>query len=207
MQFLPLQADKYGIVQEFESGAKRPFLQQKYGISHGTLAGFIKNCENIKASVQKPASMESKSTWQSKFTKVESVLIEWLRQVCGDTSGEVFTCAVLLAKSQEIAKQRKNRSLPGYTEDEASKLDKNWIEHFKKRHGISSKAIVGESVSADSEAAKPAGKRRSSLLNRSFLPRIFTMVMRQACSGECLQTELGSSAGKSARAENSQRSK
>ena len=36
-------ADKYEILQELDKGAKRTFVQEKYGVAHGTLAGFIKN--------------------------------------------------------------------------------------------------------------------------------------------------------------------
>ena len=38
-------AEKYEILQELDKGAKRTFVQEKYGVAHGTLAGFIKKRE------------------------------------------------------------------------------------------------------------------------------------------------------------------
>ena len=35
-------AEKYEILKELDAGVKRPFLEQKHGISHGTLVGFLK---------------------------------------------------------------------------------------------------------------------------------------------------------------------
>ena len=40
-------AEKYEILQELDKGAKRTFVQEKYGVAHGTLAGFIKNFSDI----------------------------------------------------------------------------------------------------------------------------------------------------------------
>ena len=46
-------AEKYAILQELDKGVKRTFVQEKYGVAHGTLAGFIKNREEIVAKVKK----------------------------------------------------------------------------------------------------------------------------------------------------------
>ena len=52
-------AEKYEILQELDKGAKRTSVQEKYGVAHGMLAGFIKKREEIEASVKKPTSLYS----------------------------------------------------------------------------------------------------------------------------------------------------
>ena len=54
-------AEKYEILQELDKGAKRTFVQEKYGVAHGTLAGFIKKREKIDyfLPAMKPANKSS----------------------------------------------------------------------------------------------------------------------------------------------------
>ena len=54
-------AEKYEILQELDKGAKRTFVQEKYGVAHGTLAGFIKKREEIDyyLPAMKPANKSS----------------------------------------------------------------------------------------------------------------------------------------------------
>ena len=54
-------AEKYEILQELDKGAKRTFAQEKYGVAHGTLAGFIKKSEEIDyfPPAMKPANKSS----------------------------------------------------------------------------------------------------------------------------------------------------
>ena len=47
-------AEKYVILKEIDAGAKRAHLEQKHGISHGTLAGFLKNRMQIDTAVTSP---------------------------------------------------------------------------------------------------------------------------------------------------------
>ena len=68
-------AEKYAILQELDKGAKRTFVQEKYGVAHGTLAGFIKNREEIVAKVKKATSMDAKSSRQSSFPELDEALL------------------------------------------------------------------------------------------------------------------------------------
>ena len=47
-------AEKYEILKELDAGVKRQFLEEKHGISHGALAGFLKNRATIEASIATP---------------------------------------------------------------------------------------------------------------------------------------------------------
>ena len=62
-------AEKYEILQELDKGAERTFVQEKYGVAHGTLAGFIKKREEIEASVKKPTSLAAKNTSQRYYAQ------------------------------------------------------------------------------------------------------------------------------------------
>ena len=144
-------AEKYEILQELDKGAKRTFVQEKYGVAHGTLAGFIKKREEIEASVKKPTSLAAKNTRQSSFPELDTALLEWFRQIRSDSSDVSISGADLLLKAEEIVTKLKERDVDGY---DLAVVDKNWIDRWKKRHGVAKKLIVGESASADEPAAK-----------------------------------------------------
>ena len=144
-------AEKYEILQELDKGAKRTFVQEKYGVAHLTLAGFIKKREEIEASVKKPTSLAAKNTRQSSFPELDTALLEWFRQIRSDSSDVSISGADLLLKAEEIVTKLKERDVDGY---DLAVVDKNWIDRWKKRHGVAKKLIVGESASADEPAAK-----------------------------------------------------
>ena len=74
-------AEKYEILKELDAGVKRPFLEQKHGISHGTLAGFLKNRATIEASIATGTNLDWKSTKLSRYPEIDAVLFEWFRSL------------------------------------------------------------------------------------------------------------------------------
>ena len=139
-------AKKYEILKELDAGAKRPFLVQKHEISHGTLAGFLKNRAMIETFIASASNLDSKSTKLSRYPEIDTALLEWFRCLKSTAPNESVTGPFLLEKSICIAEKLKVRNVPGY-------LDLNWIDRWKKRHNITSRQISGESQSADHAGA------------------------------------------------------
>ncbi|XP_065196846.1 tigger transposable element-derived protein 4-like [Sycon ciliatum] len=144
-------AEKYSMIQDVDKGIKRIFVQEKYGVSHGTLAGFLKDRERIEDNVKSPTKLEARANRQSRYHEVDTALLEWFRNIRSTRTDTVVTGLDLLAKATTLAKKLSENHIEGY--DNFS-LDLNWIERWKKRHGVSCKQIVGESASADHASAK-----------------------------------------------------
>ena len=138
-------------MKELDAGAKRPFLEQKHGISHGTLAGFLKNRAMIETSIASASNLDSESTKLSRYPEIDTALLEWFRCLKSTAPNESVTGPFLLEKSICIAEKLKVRNVPGYLEPVF--LDLNWIDRWKKRHNITSSQISGESQSADHAGA------------------------------------------------------
>ena len=156
-------AEKYEILKELDAGAKRPFLERKHGISHGTLAGFL---TSIEASISTASNLGSKSTKLSRYPEIEAALLEWFRCLKSTAPEESVTGPFLLEKSKYIAEKLKTRNVPGYLEPVF--LDLNWIERWKKRHNITSRQISGESQSADHEGADNWLSKQLKLIKEEF---------------------------------------
>ncbi|KAI6661981.1 Tigger transposable element derived 6-like protein [Oopsacas minuta] len=144
-------AEKYKILKELDAGAKRPFLEQKHGISHGTLAGFLKDRAIIETSIASASNLDSKSTKLSRYPEIDTALLEWFRYLKSTAPDESVAGPFLLEKSICIVEKLKVRNVPGYLEPVF--LDLNWIDRWKKRHNIISRQISGESQSADHAGA------------------------------------------------------
>ncbi|KAI6648126.1 Tigger transposable element-derived protein 6-like [Oopsacas minuta] len=122
-------AEKYKILKELGAGAKRPFLKQKHGISHGTLAGFLKDRVMIETSIASASNHDSKSTKLSRYPEIDTALLEWFRCLKSTAPDDSVTGPFLLEQSMCIA------------------------EKLKKHHDITSRQISGESQSADHAGA------------------------------------------------------
>eukprot|EP00117_Sycon_ciliatum_P047765 scpid96935/ scgid34084/ Tigger transposable element-derived protein 6 len=144
-------AEKYSMIQDVDKGIKRIFVQEKYGVSHGTLAGFLKDRERIEDNVKSPTKLEARANRQSRYHEVDTALLEWFRNIRSTRTDTVVTGLDLLAKATTLAKKLSENHIEGY--DNFS-LDLNWIERWKKRHGVSCKQIVGDSASEDHDSAK-----------------------------------------------------
>ena len=73
--------EKYAILKEIDAGAKRAHLEQKHGISHGTLAGFLKNRMQIDTTMTSAANLDSKSCKTSRYPEIDEALLQWFKRV------------------------------------------------------------------------------------------------------------------------------
>eukprot|EP00117_Sycon_ciliatum_P008636 scpid95456/ scgid11251/ Tigger transposable element-derived protein 4 len=157
-------AEKFGILQDLDTGAKRKDVEEKHGISHGTLAGFIRDRERIaNASAKSTAQgFQSKlSIRQPRFCEVESIVLEWLQQEASLAPKKVLSGPDLQAKAQYIFRALVSRGIDLYKDEDVEKLDLSWIQRFRKRYGISGKASVDESPAASATACKSRGKKET----------------------------------------------
>ena len=144
-------AEKYEILKELNGGAKRVFLHNKHGISYGTLSGFINNRPQIEAAVTSSTSLNSESSKQCRHPEIDAALLQWFRLLTTSSPEEIYTGPLLLQKAEEIGAKLTERGIEGYVDPPALGLD--WIEWWKKRHGVVSRKVSGESHSADLEGA------------------------------------------------------
>ena len=141
-------------------------MEHKHGISHGTLAGFLKNRATIEASIATGTNLDWKSTKLSRYPEIDAVLLEWFRSLKSIAPEESVTGPFLLEKSKCIAEKLQKRNVSGYLEPVF--LDLNWVERWKKRHNISSHQISGESQSADHTAANTWQSTQLKLIREEF---------------------------------------
>ena len=73
--------EKYAILKEIDAGAKHAHLEQKHGISHGILAGFLKNRMQIDTTMTSAANLDSKSCKTSRYPEIDEALLQWFKRV------------------------------------------------------------------------------------------------------------------------------
>ena len=103
--------EKYRILAEFDQGAKRSFLQEKYGLPHGTLAGIIKKRREIEARIRSTDGLQSKSSKQSRYPDVDSALVRWFRSVRTDSPETPISGNDLHGKAIEIYSKLQERGV------------------------------------------------------------------------------------------------
>ena len=152
---------KYEIVKLHQNGMRQTEIAKLKQIPRSTIAGYIKNSEDIVSKFEEGGPSDAKRFKSHNFDLVDEPLIKFFklaREQNIPISGEM-----LLEKAKKYAKE--------LDYSEYSKLDINWINRWKKRNGIVAKKLHGEGQSADSEGAADWLNNRLPLLMEEYSPQ------------------------------------
>ena len=122
-------------------GAKKK-VAEKYGIKESTMYTILSQQEKLTSSFEKGEGTSRKRLKLSSYENLDAALLAWFTQ---QRSANIpISGPILIEKATQLAH---------LLNIENFKSSSGYLSNWKKRHGISFKAICGESKSADSEAA------------------------------------------------------
>lgn len=148
-----------------QPGAKRADVEAHFGVSHGTLGGFLAKRADIEKHVKMPTALDAKSSRQTPLADLDAALLEWFRNVRAVSSDVSLTGPDIGVKAEQIVGKLRERNVEGY---EDAVVDMSWVDRWKKRHSISRKLIVGESASADHGSANDWLSTQVAAIRREF---------------------------------------
>ena len=130
---------KYEVVQLLMTGCKQKFIADKFHVNESTISR-LKNNQNEIVSEFEFGKQNFNAMRHKHFQleKVDAVLLEWFRTVSAGKAG--VSGALLQEKAKEFAIKLK------FQEEDVVKIDMNWINRFKSRHGIVAKKLHGEAA-------------------------------------------------------------
>jgi hypothetical protein len=131
---------KIGIINEIDDGKlSKTLIADKYGLKKSTLSTIIKNRDSIKSAYESDCLSPARKKMRfGRHEEVDDALLKWFREA--RSSNIPLSGETLMLKANELAK------MLGYDDFTASS---GFIERFKKRHGIISKSVCGESAAVD----------------------------------------------------------
>lgn len=152
-------SEKVKILDKLKSGSSAASLASEYGLNESTVRYIKKAEDKIRSSVQasakptlKAAYVSRRNPYLEKMEKMLSVWIEDQTQKNAPLSG-----TLIRAKAASIFEDLKD-SVPLATTSKEPELtfqaSRGWFDNFKKRFNLHNLKLVGESASADHEAAR-----------------------------------------------------
>uniref|UniRef100_A0A023GKX0 Putative tigger transposase n=1 Tax=Amblyomma triste TaxID=251400 RepID=A0A023GKX0_AMBTT len=124
------------LIKEVEKGRRQKTdIAKEFGIPPSTLSTVLKNKDAVLDGFEKSFSSKRKRNRDSKYPEVEGALLQWLKNA--RSANLPVNGPALTAKAEALALQMGHKDF---------KCSNGWLERFKKRHGVTSKTIVGESA-------------------------------------------------------------
>lgn len=152
-------SEKIKILDKLGSGSTAASVASEYGINESTVRYIKKAEDKIRSSVQAAAKSTLKAAYVSRrnplLEKTEKLLSVWIEdqtQKNAPLSGLIIRNKAAsifedLVDSQPLA-SASNSPEPSF------QASRGWLENYKKRFNLHSLKLVGESASADHEAAR-----------------------------------------------------
>lgn len=152
---------KVQLIREVEKGGRQKSeIARQFGIPPSTLSTVLKNKDAILDGFEKSFSAKRKRNRDSMYPEVERALLEWLKNA--RSANLPVNGPALTAKAEALAAQMGKQDF---------KCSNGWLERFKRRHGVSSKSIVGESAAVDRDVVDGWRKHRLSALLQQYEDR------------------------------------
>ena len=139
--------DKVAALDRIKSGASRSLICKELGLAESSLRGWLKNESKLRDSCMESEDAGSIRK-RARFTndhRLETAVITWFQQQ--RAAGAPISGPIIQAQAIKFDKQINGES-------SHFSASNGWLQKFKERHGISQFSIVGESRSADLEAAE-----------------------------------------------------
>ncbi|XP_063309192.1 tigger transposable element-derived protein 1-like [Pelobates fuscus] len=146
---------KLNIITDHDAGNTTKEVATKYSLSKSTVSTILKDREKYLKEVKNAQSLHS--TWirtkenKSLIPHMEKLLTAWISDQTGRLHMPV-TYATICAKALSLFEMLKQRK--GGNVEETFSASSGWFDRYKKRAGWHNIKILGESASADTEAAK-----------------------------------------------------
>lgn len=134
--------EKYEIIQKLQNGTKQSEICLQMGLSKSTVGTIWKERVKILA-VYERDNCTAKKLRKSHHEELDRGLLKWFSQKRLDNV--TVSGAILQEKASDLGSKIENKEF---------NCSRSWIERFKKRHGICSGKIAGESASVDMETVQ-----------------------------------------------------
>ncbi|KAH7976637.1 hypothetical protein HPB52_017084 [Rhipicephalus sanguineus] len=152
---------KVQLIREVEKeGRQKSEIARQFGIPPSTLSTVLKNKNAVLDGFEKSFSAKRKRNRDSMYPEVERALLEWLKNA--RSANLPVNGPALTANAEALAAQMGKQDF---------KCSRGWLERFERRHGVSSKSIVGESAAVDRDIVDGWCKHRLSALLQQYEDR------------------------------------
>ncbi|KAK8758167.1 hypothetical protein V5799_004198 [Amblyomma americanum] len=149
------------LIKEVEKGGrKKTDIAKEFGIPPSTLSTVLKNKEAVLDGFEKSFSAKTKRNRDYRYPEVEGALLEWLKNA--RNANLPIHGPALTAKAEALALQMGHNDF---------KCSNGWLERFKKRHGVTSKSIVGESAAVNRDTIDVWRQHRLQALLEKYADR------------------------------------
>lgn len=130
--------EKVQIIDAIVKGEKKKDVAARFGIPANSLSTVLKSKENILAAVAAGTSTTRKKLRRATYDDVDKAMFTWFLEMLA--TQVPLTGAILQRQALNFA------NMLGCDDFRGSS---GWLEKFKMRHAIVSRALCGESLSAD----------------------------------------------------------
>nr|XP_037276006.1 tigger transposable element-derived protein 6-like [Rhipicephalus microplus] len=151
---------KSAMLRAVESGVKKKKVAEDFGVSLSTLSTILSKREAIADAVARGVKGDRMKLRAPAFEAVEKAVFNWFLEI--RASGTPVSGALLQQKARNFA------CIMGHDDFVASN---GWLQRFKERHDIVGRAVSGESLSVDREAAVAWIKKNIGQLLEKYSPR------------------------------------
>lgn len=162
-------AEKIKVLDKLRAGESATAVGRLFNVNESTVRSIKKTEKSIRESVAASAPVSAKIVSQVRnksLEETENALSVWLEDM--SQKRVPISSALIRAKAKKIFDK--------FPRDSESSFDfqasKGWFENFKKRHNLHNIKLVGESASADHEAAKRfPGEFKKIIEKGGYLPQ------------------------------------
>lgn len=151
---------KSAMLKAVESGVKKKKVAEDFGVSLSTLSTILSKREAITGAVARGVKGDRMKLRAPAFEAVEKAVFNWFLEI--RASGTPVSGALLQQKARNFA------CIMGHDDFVASD---GWLQRFKERHDIVGRAVSGESLSVDREAAVAWIEKNIGQLLEKYSPR------------------------------------
>lgn len=152
---------KVEIIEKVEAGSKQVKMCEDYGLNKQTVSNIIANKQKIREAYEKnTVSSGRKRIRLAKHDDLDQALSKWYTQM--RARNIPITGPLLMEKAKMFADMLKIEDFKAST---------GWLDHFKKRHGLSFKVISGEMNSVSDETVQRWTQEQLPKLLEGWQPR------------------------------------
>lgn len=136
-------ATKVSLLESVQSGMKKGDVAKKFDIQPSTLSTILHHRQKIMEDWSRSGSLSQRKKIRAvKYDNIDQALLQWFTEQ--RAHGAPISGPLLLEKAKQFAEEL------GHSDFKASS---GFLDSFKDRHGITFRAICGESAAADTGAA------------------------------------------------------
>lgn len=133
-------AKKLDIIADINCGTKQADVARKFGLSRKTISGIWAKREQI--SKEAPTGASRSKLRKSSHPALEEALLLWIQDA--RSKNIPLSGPLIQGKARHLA----------FALDIQFDASQGWFDRFKRRHGLSYKAVCGESNAADGNAVR-----------------------------------------------------